>query len=1064
MSIKHFLSLIFLSSVFLTACTQNAQKDQDALSFNLPFIGDAENIVSTRGSDSELFFTLVRLKSPALLETAKRVNGVTQIDSKLNAQIVAEQAQVIKDLQKLSKDIQIVYKYKYTINGLAILGPASVYDQLPQIPGVESFEKEARFDRPKNQLSDDKNIMSLKTEDLKAHNSVKFIGAEDLNKAGVTGHGMRVGVIDTGIDYTHSMLGGVGTEAAYKAIDPSKPNSAFPNSKVVGGIDLVGTNYGSTRIPKLDMNPLDEAGHGTHVAGTIAGVGDGVSSYDGVAPDASLYAIKVFGAKGGTSDTVVIAALEFAVDPNGDGILDDQMDVVNLSLGSSYGTPKSLYDRAIKNLVRGGTNAVVSAGNADHNDYIVGSPGTVTEALTVAASIDDTNHNWQFNSSLIKIGNEDIFVDIFEAATTKPVADSPVVGEFYYIGKADADLTPAQNAALKGKVALIDRGAVSFNDKIKRAALGGAIGVVVVNNAPGSAAGMLTTDKFDIPAIMVSLDVGNKIKAAMNATPIVATHVEFLTDHLIEKPEMIDTITSFSSKGPRSIDGFLKPEISAPGYSVISAGMGTGNQPVQMSGTSMAAPHMTGVMALLKQGLKNKGINLTALELKNVAMANAKTMSEKGQAYPVTLQGAGRVQADLKMINTPIVADQPSLAFGEVSVASKKVYTKAILFKNISGVDSKYSYVFEGHPGVKLLSAKDSHVGKNHNVILTLQLDASVAKKSIEEFDGFLKVLDNGAEIYRLPLLAVVHKISDISVTAQSVAAQNKVNLSIQNKSPNEGEALLFNLLATDDRKVAKTSEKDVADTDCDLQSTGYRIVTHKNGNGVDTQFIQFAVKTYKLMTTWDRCDISILIDSNKDGKVDQELVATDLKSIPGQDNLPTSQFLSILIDTPTAQQITTDFETAVKAAGNDPVKIKALKPLDYTPSLQDGQELKIYSGSSIAVLEADLSLIAKDANNNISFQVLTSYYSGESVEFDDYLKKNTNAKNLFTISSAEQDQPFYGFSENASNATLSPISQKVHVLNRGKAQGDLIGYFPQNDMSFSNTVADKQSLVIKVK
>jgi subtilisin family serine protease len=125
---------------------------------------------------------------------------------------------------------------------------------------------------------------------------------------------------------------------------------------------------------------LDEATHGTHVAGTVAGLGDGVNTYDGVAPDAALYAIKVFGAKGGTSDEVVIAALEYAADPTGDLSFQQQLDVVNLSLGSNYGNPHIMYNHAIKNLVRGGTVVVASGGNSGDSSYIVGAPGISDDA------------------------------------------------------------------------------------------------------------------------------------------------------------------------------------------------------------------------------------------------------------------------------------------------------------------------------------------------------------------------------------------------------------------------------------------------------------------------------------------------------------------------------------------------------------------------------------------------------------------------------------------------------------------------------------------------------------
>ncbi|RYZ68147.1 MAG: hypothetical protein EOP05_16785, partial [Proteobacteria bacterium] len=124
---------------------------------------------------------------------------------------------------------------------------------------------------------------------------------------------------------------------------------------------------------------------------------------------------------------------------------------------------------------------------------------------------------------------------------------------------------------------------------------------------------------FPIPAIMIKKDLGAKLKAELTKGEVT---IAFKTPDRIEKPELIDTITGFSSKGPRSIDAMLKPEISAPGSLIISAKMGGGTAGVEMSGTSMAAPHMAGVMALLKQAQPT----LSSRELKSVAMSTAKTM------------------------------------------------------------------------------------------------------------------------------------------------------------------------------------------------------------------------------------------------------------------------------------------------------------------------------------------------------------------------------------------------------------------------------------------------------
>jgi minor extracellular serine protease Vpr len=1059
---KQVIGLLGMS--LLVSCSQEANKEA-----GVALISDSQNIVSTRGSDEDQFFALIKLKTPALLEKSSRTNGFTRVNAKLRSQIEAEQTEAIAHLKKLDPSVQVVYRYKMVLNGLAVVGPRTIFDHLPTVGLVTKWEKVGNFERSVIQADE---INGTITSNLNSRNSSKFIGAEQLNRLGITGKGIKVGVLDTGIDYTHAMFGGAGTAEAFKNVNPSALNPGFPTTKVVGGVDLVGTSYSAggpefeQTIPKPDLNPIDEATHGTHVAGTIAGIGDNnVTSYNGMAPEASLYAIKVFGENGSTSDMVVIAGLEFAADPNGDGVLDDQLDVVNLSLGSSYGTPKLLYAEAIKNLVNGGTSAVISAGNSGNVDYIVGSPGATTEALSVASSYDDTEHNWIFMSSKIKIDAESIYVEALEGATTKPIEEAPVAGEFYYIGVADKDLTDDQVAVLTGKVALIDRGVVNFNDKIKRASAGGAIGVVVANNAPGAPILMGTTDKFSIPAIMVTQDVGNKIKAALKAGTAPVS-IEFLGDKNIEKPEMIDTISSFSSKGPRSIDGFLKPEITAPGSNIISALSGSGDKIVQMSGTSMAAPHMTGVMALLKQGIKQRGLDLSALELKNIAMGNAKTISVSGKVYPVTRQGAGRVEASEKMINTPIVADVPSLAFGEVGVATKKNFKTKVNFKNISGQALPVSFVFEGHAGIKFAPIVDQTlaVSDSQSVEFSFQMDASLAKKEVEEFGGLVKVIMGGQEVYRLPVLAVVHKISDIAVSTTSVPAfaSKKMTVILQNKTPNKGEALFFNALAIDSRKAVPVDGKNIFNTDCDLQSAGYRMVTKENEDGSLSQMIQFAVKSYKPMSTWIYCDVSILFDADGDGTFDQELVGTDLSSIPGQ---TVKQNASILLDATMAREIRKLYESQLKAAQGDPKQLEALAEAeDYTPAIQDVQDVAFYANSTLAVLQADVSALGKDKKNNLNFKILTTYYAGSSSEFDDYLQKGKTVQGSYVISSDEVNHPFYGFQDNVMNSILDPFSLHSFVFQKGKKAGELIGYYPQNDFSLSETNQDKQQQVIPKK
>jgi subtilisin family serine protease len=183
---------------------------------------------------------------------------------------------------------------------------------------------------------------------------------------GTSGSGIVVAVIDTGIDYTHPALGG----------------GIGPDFKVIGGRDFI----------NRDNDPMDDNGHGTHVAGTIA-----ASAPDliGVAPDVTLIGYKVLAADGSGPTSGIIAAIERCVDPNGDGDLSDRVDVVNLSLGGP-GDAEDPGSRAVDNAVAAGVVMVVAAGN-DGVTASIGSPGTALGALTVAA-IDDDGRVTDFSS------------------------------------------------------------------------------------------------------------------------------------------------------------------------------------------------------------------------------------------------------------------------------------------------------------------------------------------------------------------------------------------------------------------------------------------------------------------------------------------------------------------------------------------------------------------------------------------------------------------------------------------------------------------------------------------
>lgn len=328
------------------------------------------------------------------LGTPPAITAQVQADVAAQSQrIRSEQVSVRKDLAALGA--QVLFQTSLVYNGIAVSVDARLIERLRKLPGVV-------------------NVHIIPPKQRENVDAVSFIGAPTVwgGPGGATGSGIRVGVIDSGIDYTHADFGGPGTPNAYAINNRTiiEPQS-FPTAKVVGGIDLAGDAYDATsadlarRIPHPDPDPLDCNGHGTHVAGTLAGFGvtaagstyhgPYTSSLDlssfrvgpGVAPGAQLYALKVFGCSGST--TLLTLAIEHALDPNGDGDPADRLDVLNLSTGSPFGGDGDPDAVAVNNAVRAGIVVVASAGDTGNTFYATDSPASAQLAIAVGASFDD---------------------------------------------------------------------------------------------------------------------------------------------------------------------------------------------------------------------------------------------------------------------------------------------------------------------------------------------------------------------------------------------------------------------------------------------------------------------------------------------------------------------------------------------------------------------------------------------------------------------------------------------------------------------------------------------------
>ncbi|PMP82444.1 MAG: peptidase S8, partial [Roseiflexus castenholzii] len=291
-------------------------------------------------------------------------------------------------------NVPVLFQTRTAYNGIAVAATPDRLALLRGLPGVAGIH-----------------IMTPK--ERSTARAISFVGAPQFWSATgqMTGNGVRIGVIDSGIDYTHATFGGPGTPEAFRTNDPTivEPGT-FPTEKVIVGYDFVGDSYDASGrfglpLPAPDPDPLDCAGdgadaarrisggHGTHVAGIAAGYGvdpegktyrglySGSVSFEefivapGVAPGATLVALKIFGCRGTT--TFLTRAIDYAIDPNGDGNTDDRLvDVLNISLGSPFGGETDPDVVAINRAVEAGVVVVVAAGDTGNTFYSVNSPAS----------------------------------------------------------------------------------------------------------------------------------------------------------------------------------------------------------------------------------------------------------------------------------------------------------------------------------------------------------------------------------------------------------------------------------------------------------------------------------------------------------------------------------------------------------------------------------------------------------------------------------------------------------------------------------------------------------------
>lgn len=730
---------------------QSQIKDQLRTKLQLPRISELnlsditpQNFVPPSDS-SDIITVIVELQNePLKVAEAQAANTYSLFASDAESDIRQEHQQFRTALNQLEASIR--YEFNNVFNGFSISIPANKVDDLLTIPGVKAVF-------PNVDIQAIPNEPSAHGDSTYMHKSAPHIGAKHLwEDLGLEGKGIKVGVLDTGVDYNHPSLKGAYIRGYDFVDDDDDPmESGPPDDKK----NLNGKPYHTT--------------HGTHVAGTIVGRGDYENPGEhgkvrGIAPEADLYAYRVLGPYGRGSSENIVRGIEHAV-------YEDQVDVINLSLGADYNFQYTAHSVALDNATKAGVVVAVAAGNAGPNPYTLGSPGGAHAAISVAASYPPVL------TPVFEVeGMDKKFFS--QLATSSPVLDTdkPLEAVFAGFGKPD----DFKNKAVKGKLVVVSRGGeIGFGEKSKNAKAAGAAALIIFNNVAGDLAATLGEGDISsfVPTYTISQADGLVLKQRISTSSPVK-----IKRYDVEEKDMLG---SFSARGPAIPDYTIKPDIAAPGVGITSTYPSwTGdysNAYESSQGTSMASPHIAGAAALLLEYSKEKELNLSPDEIKAWMMNNAVDLKDRnGKGYKLTEQGAGRI--DLKRSleasaialvketakvkneehpDLPFEYETGSLSFG--ATASDKTLTRTIRLKELPGKEQAYTIDISWPGEGGTLTSNMNSVRPGQSFEVTLQIPPGVKGN----YEGAVTL--TGADNHKLRLPASVYvgeefHVADVNV------------------------------------------------------------------------------------------------------------------------------------------------------------------------------------------------------------------------------------------------------------------------------------------------------------
>lgn len=702
-------------------------------------------------SDSKSSISVIVELQEQPVKVYEATTGKLQKRANLVPQETMVKQEQLKFKTEAAKKLTLNIKREYSniFNGFALTIPANQVDQLLLIPGVKAIYPDRTV-----YATEDTTVSPMMVR------SAPHIGTTSMWDLGVKGTGMKVGIIDTGMAKDHPDLQAAVAAGAYWGYDfVNNDSEPYETTKA---------DYEAAKLLDPTLPEVNDKGrpywtsHGSHVGGTVAGRGVGMNGQEGVtgiAPEATLYAYKVLGPYGSGSSSDIIAAVERSVI--------DQLDVINLSLGSESNNEKSADSVALNNAMKAGVIVVNSAGNSGPGDATITDPGTSELAITVGASKPPLQTPIMIAEEM---SNAQYYLDSFD----KSSGIEALTGSYELVNVGLGKPEDYTGKDLSGKIAFIKRGELSFSDKAKHAITAGATGAIVYNNAPEQLeSGTLGDLDVTIPIYTMSGTYGDAVKLAMDSQTI---HVSFSST--IEK----DIMAAFSSRGPAKPSYSIKPDISAPGIGIVSTVPEYEGWYEASNGTSMASPHIAGAAALLKQLYPS----LNPYEIKALLMNNTVKLNDRnGDRYTSMDQGAGRVALDhiLDAKAIAMVEDTTdsvkgnqlttyytgSVSFGYVNDGDS--VSSTIIVKDIANEATNYAIQVKWYDNAPIdLTASQASVQVPAGGQASFTVDASVPVNTAEDrYEGEVILTAAGGHVIQLPIALYVGEVVQVDPVSSLV-------------------------------------------------------------------------------------------------------------------------------------------------------------------------------------------------------------------------------------------------------------------------------------------------------